>query len=149
MPDGILAKLLACLSALGDWSLRLEKRCRSRARDKRAHPKTSVAVLALVTIGLSFLPLLVTGATSFGEAEDICHQRQYTKLKNTFGEEEWKFDDLANRHLFPRHLNNCIASAMSLLGFAVWIFFSPHTENESAEALDRTCIFTRRAPRPL
>jgi hypothetical protein len=51
---------------------------------------------------------------------------------------EWDMDDAADWHLFPVHLFNSIATVMSLFGFWVWLFFSPHN-SDVARALDRTC----------
>ena len=44
----------------------------------------------------------------------------------------------ADRALFPFHLFNSIATVMSLFGFWVWLFFSPHN-SDGARELDRTC----------
>jgi hypothetical protein len=51
---------------------------------------------------------------------------------------EWDMDDSVNWHLFPVHLFNSISTAMSLFGFWVWLFFSPHN-SDVARQLDRTC----------
>ena len=55
---------------------------------------------------------------------------------------EWGMDDAADWHLFPLHLFNSISIVVSLFGFWVWLFFSPHntsTEPDVAQDLDRTC----------
>jgi hypothetical protein len=39
--------------------------------------------------------------------------------------------------LFPEHMYNSIATCVSLFGFLVWLYYSPHMEEE-AEILDRT-----------
>ena len=79
----------------------------------------------------------VTGTTSFGEAKDVCYERNLAKLTAFFEEEEWEYDDYAGRFLFPLHQFNSSATLVSLFGFLTWLFFSPHT-GENAEGLDVT-----------
>ena len=50
---------------------------------------------------------------------------------------EWDMGDSAGWHLFPIHLFNSVSAGMSLFGFWVWLFFSPHY-NEVGRDLDRT-----------
>jgi hypothetical protein len=47
-------------------------------------------------------------------------------------------NDVADRVLFPAHFFNSISTVISLFGFWVWLFFSPHN-SDVARDLDRTC----------
>jgi hypothetical protein len=51
---------------------------------------------------------------------------------------EWDMQDAATYDLLPLHLFNSIAVVVSLFGFCVWLFFSPHM-SKVAQNLDRTC----------
>jgi hypothetical protein len=95
------------------------------------------------------LPLLATLSTSFGEAKEVCYERNLAKITESFennrspqseylGGEGWHFDDINNRHLFPLHLFNSLSSAVSLVSFLTWLFCSPHTTPATKE-LDRAC----------
>ena len=50
---------------------------------------------------------------------------------------EWNMGDAASRHLSPMYLFNSFSVAVSLFGFGVWLFFSPH-QSDVAKDLDRT-----------
>jgi hypothetical protein len=111
--------------------------------------KIFYACLAAITLCLALFPLYVTGTASFGVAREVCHVKTVVKLKTTFLDadspeynskwtEEDNFDDSADRHLFPVHYFNSISTVVSLLGFGVWLFFSPHN-SDMAKDLDRTC----------
>jgi hypothetical protein len=55
---------------------------------------------------------------------------------------EWGMEDGAEYNLFPVHLFNSISTVVSLFGFMVWLFFSPHMA-DVARDLDRTCMKPR------
>jgi hypothetical protein len=51
--------------------------------------------------------------------------------------EEDNFDDTDLWRMFPSHSFNSISTVVSLFGFGVWLFFSPHN-SDVAKDLDRT-----------
>jgi hypothetical protein len=52
---------------------------------------------------------------------------------------EWEMEDVAEWDLSPIHIFNSTSSVVSLFGFWVWLFFSPHM-SDVARDLDRTCM---------
>ena len=54
---------------------------------------------------------------------------------------EWDMEETARLVLLPSHFFNSISVVVSLFGFWVWLFFSPHT-SDVARDLDRTCTKT-------
>jgi hypothetical protein len=110
--------------------------------------KTFYACLAATTLFFALLPLVVTGTASFGAAREGCYAKTVVRLNAVFLDvdslrydpdwnEEDNFDGHANRHLFPIHHFNSISTVVSLFGFGVWLFFSPHN-SDAAKDLDRT-----------
>jgi hypothetical protein len=71
----------------------------------------------------------------------VCHSRLDTiGLQGGAGhEDDWEFNDEAQRHLFPGHWMNSLALLVSLSGFLMWLFYSPHMHFEDAARLDHTC----------
>jgi hypothetical protein len=75
----------------------------------------------------------------------VCHDWTFARMNVThFDVEseqydpEWDMEDDATWQLFPAHLFNSISTVVSLFGFMVWLFFSPHM-SDVARDLDRTC----------
>jgi hypothetical protein len=106
------------------------------------------ASLAGITLFFTLLPLVVTGAASFGAAREECYVKAVVRLKKAFLDvdspkhdpnwtEEDNFDDHTGNRLFPIHPFNSISTVVSLFGFGVWLFFSPHN-SDAAKDLDRT-----------
>ena len=128
----------------------VELACYLAARKGAFRPKTSFACLATITSCVALLPLFVTGTASFGAATDECYARTLARtlayrmdVDSPGHDPDWNeadnFADPDNAlwHLFPVHLYNCSATAVSLFGVWVWLFFSPHT-SDVAQDLDRT-----------
>jgi hypothetical protein len=97
----------------------------------------------MATLSVVLLPLLVTLTTSYGAAREECHDHtvmllNVTDVDSEFYNPEWDVEGDALLDLFPVHLFNSISTAVSLFGFWVWLFFSPHMSN-LARDLDRTC----------
>jgi hypothetical protein len=146
--DAMACVIPPCVKRLADVPRSLEKSWYKNMRREHAHRwlakdigtyhKRLAALLTLVVVGSICLPLLVTAKSSFGKAKDVCYERQLAKLSDFYEGEEWEFDDYANRHLFPLHLFNSIATIVSLLSFLAWLFHSPHA-NEGSEEMDRQC----------
>jgi hypothetical protein len=129
-------------------ALACELACYFHLRSKHFYAKTFNGFLAATTACVVLLPLLLTGTTSFEAASGVCYERTFQQQKATFiiddvdspqYRPDWSMDDTASWALFPAHLFNSIATIVSLSCFWVWFFFSPHSSNGQAEALDRTC----------
>ena len=61
---------------------------------------------------------------------------------------EWDMGDFAETRLFPVCLFNSISAVMSLFGFWVWLFFSPHNPDVARDR-DRTCKSRKHFPGPI
>jgi hypothetical protein len=122
-----------------------EKACCVIVRSETFYPKTFFACQVVATVLVILLPLFVTNTASHGAASKECYDRAFA-LRNVtnfdvdsqYYDPEWDMDDDAVRALFPVHLLNSISTVMSLFGFWVWLFFSPHNSDVARE-LDRTC----------
>jgi hypothetical protein len=115
------------------------------------YSKTFFTSLVAATLWVGLLPLFVTGTSSYGAASKVCNER-FTLLRITwYGDPEsdfyipdWDVDAdesavNAAYNLFPIHLFNVISTMVSLFGFWVWLFFSPHKKSDEGQNLDRTC----------
>jgi hypothetical protein len=122
--------------------------CFLAVRKETFRAKTFYACLAAITLFFALFPLILTGAASFGAAREECYAKTVVRLKGNFLDvdsprydsnwtEEDNFDDAADRRLFPIHRFNSISTVMSLFGFGVWLFCSPHN-SDVAKDLDRT-----------
>jgi hypothetical protein len=103
------------------------------------------ACLSVVNLCVVLLPLFMTQTISYGAARKVCHDYTFMWINETkfdvdsrSYDPEWDMDDFATWDLFPIHLFNSISTVVSLFGFGVWLFFSPHKFNEARD-LDRTC----------
>jgi hypothetical protein len=112
------------------------------------HTKTFYAFLAEGTLCVVLLPLFMTNTASYGAAGKVCYDRAFSLQSAISGDvgspdydPDWDFDDNNGNHLFPQHLFNSLSTVMSLFGFGVWLFFSPH-QSDVAKDLDRTCTCT-------
>ena len=99
----------------------------------------------MATLSVILLPLFVTNTASYDAAGKVCYDRTFLRLNvvhfdvdSPKYDPDWDMDDAADRALFPVHLFNSMSTAMSLFGFWVWMFFSPHNSDVARE-LDRTC----------
>jgi hypothetical protein len=54
-------------------------------------------------------------------------------------EDTWDMDDNAINSLLPNLIISAFSTVVSLVGFVVWLFFSPHLVSAEAEGLDRKC----------
>jgi hypothetical protein len=129
-----------------------ELACYVTIRGPYFYAKTLFASLIAATIGVVLLPLLVTGTSSYGAASEVCYDRSvllrtawFADPESPYYDPEWDVDadDSALDYLFPVHLFNAISTLVSLFGFGVWLFFSPHKserESDMAKDLDRTCM---------
>jgi hypothetical protein len=123
-----------------------ELACCLVVRSDTFYAKTLFTCQSVATLLVILLPLFVTNAASHGAASRGCYDRAFALRNVTRGfdvdsqhhDPEWDMDDDATFRLFPVHLFNSIATVMSLFGFWVWLFFSPHN-SDIARALDRTC----------
>jgi hypothetical protein len=122
--------------------------CFLAVRKETFRAKAFYASLAATTLFSALLPLVVTGTASFGAAQKGCYVKTVVRLEAHFlGVDspdydpgwtvEGNFDDNAGWHLFPVHSFNTISTVVSLFGFGVWLFFSPHN-SDVAQDLDRT-----------
>jgi hypothetical protein len=125
-----------------------ERWCFLAVRKETFCAKTVYACLAAITLCVALLPVFVTGAASFGAAHEECYAKTVVRLKVKFLDvdsseydptwtEEDNFDDMATSHMFPVHSFNSISTVVSLFGFGMWLFFSPHN-SEVEKDLDRT-----------
>jgi hypothetical protein len=110
-----------------------ELACCVIVRSENFYPKTFFACQAVATLSVIFLPLFFTNTASYGAAGKVCYDRTFARFNAThFNVEsqhydpEWDMDDAADWRLFPIHLFNSISTVMSLFGFWVWLFYSPH-----------------------
>jgi hypothetical protein len=140
----ISAKMPTCICGALPASLRLEMACFVAVRSKTFHAMTFCASLAATNLFVVLLPLFVTNTASYGAAEKACYDRTFSRLNTIYLDEnsprynpDWDMHDNADRHLFPLHLFNSLSTAVSLFGFGVWVFFSPH-QSDVAKDLDRT-----------
>ena len=122
-----------------------ELACCLVVRSEKFYAKTFFTCQSVATLLVILLPLFVTNTASYGAASKECYDRTFawrnvTKfdVDSQDYDPEWDVDDVAQWRLFPVHLFNSIATVMSLFGFWVWLFFSPHN-SDVARALDRTC----------
>ena len=83
-----------------------------------------------IIVVIFWMPLIITGATSFQEAEEIC-------VDNMFEEEmDAKYRNDAFWYLIPKHYFSTLSAGVSLLCFTGWLFASPHRSIQAGE-LDR------------
>jgi len=122
-----------------------ELACCLVVRSETFYAKTFFTCQSVATLLVILLPLFVTNTASYGAASKECYDRKFARLNVRFFDvdsqhydPEWNMDDDATWHIFPAHLFNSISTVMSLFGFWVWLFFSPHN-SDVARALDRTC----------
>jgi hypothetical protein len=126
----------------------LELSCYLAVRAKTFYARGFSILLAAITLCVVLLPLIVTGTMSYGAAREACYGRlvmwgntTYTNTDSPLYDPDWDPDDWAPNAaylLFPQHLFNSISAVVSLCGFFVWLFFSPH-KSVVAQDLDRTC----------
>ena len=139
----------------------LELSCYLAVRSPAFHAKSLFGALVATALGIILvLPLAITWTMSYGAASTTCYDRfavlrmaWYGNVDSDLYEPDWDVDDAGSAvyHLFPMHLFNSISTVVSLFGFWVWLFFSPHT-SDVAQDMDRTCTETTcvsHAPRPL
>jgi hypothetical protein len=122
-----------------------ELACCLVVRSEIFYAKTFFTCQSVATLLVILLPLFMTNTASHGAASKECYDRNFARLNVTMFDvdsqdydPEFDMDDAANWRLFPAHLFNSMSTVMSLFGFWVWLFFSPHN-SDVARALDRTC----------
>jgi hypothetical protein len=117
--------------------------------------KPFFACQCVATLLAFLLPLSITNTPSYGAARKVCHDRAFMMWNVTHFDvdsprydPEWEIEDIATRDLFLLHLFNSISTVVSLFGFWVWFFFSPHMgdvardlslRQQNIRDLDRTC----------
>ena len=113
-------------------------------REETFFKKTFFTCQCVATLCVVFLPMFVTNTPSYGAASKVCHDWALMRLNVTrfdvdhqHYDPEWNMDDNAPWYLFPAHLFNSVSTVVSLFGFWVWLFFSPHMANVARD-LDRT-----------
>jgi hypothetical protein len=121
-----------------------ELACYLIVRSETFYTKTFFACLYVTTLCVILLPLFVTNTASYGAADKVCHDWTVARANVTrfdvdsqLYDPEWDMDDFADWHLFPGHIFNSTSIGVSLFGFWVWLFFSPHSQKQD---LDRTCM---------
>jgi hypothetical protein len=136
------------MPALGVTTFELA--CIVTTRSEAFHPKVLLAGLAAITACILLLPLLVTSTWSYGAASKVCFDRTFARQNVTkwdvdsqHYDPDWDMNDSAGWRLFPIHLFNSTSTVVSLFGFWVWLFFSPHL---AAQDLDRTRTTAYRNP---
>jgi hypothetical protein len=117
-------------------------------RGEAFYKKTFFACQCVATLCVVLLPLFVTNTPSYGAARKVCHEWNFEwrnathfDVEHQYYNPEWDMVSMegdALLHLFPTHLFNSISTVVSLFGFGVWLFFSPHMA-DVARDLDRTC----------
>jgi hypothetical protein len=121
-------------------------------RGKAFYKRTFFTCQCVTTLFVVLLPLFVTNTPSYGAAGKVCYDRNFMRLNvtnvnswdlsmrlNSWDyDPEWDMEDNASWGLLPMHLFNSISTVVSLFGFGVWLFFSPHMANVARD-LDRTC----------
>jgi hypothetical protein len=119
-----------------------ELACCLVVRGDTFYPKTFFTCQVVATLLVILLPLFVTNTAPYGAAGKVCYDRTFTRWNVTYldvdsqhYDPEWDMDDSADWHLFPVHLFNSIATVMSLFGFWVWLFFSPHNSENTDEKI--------------
>ena len=119
-----------------------ELACCLVARSETFYAKTFFTCQSVATLLVIVLPLFVTNTASYGAASKVCYDRNFAwrnvthfDVESLKYDPEWDMGDLANYHLFPVHLFNSIATVMSLFGFWVWLFFSPHNSENTDEKI--------------
>ena len=124
-------------------------------RGEAFYRKTFFTCQCVATLLGVLLPLFITNTPSHGAARKSCHDWTFMLNNATHWDvdspdynPEWEMEDSATFHLFPQHLYNSISTVVSLFGFWVWIFFSPHMADvardlslrqQNIRDLDRTC----------
>ena len=126
----------------------LELSCYLAVRSPAFHAKSLFGALVATALGIVLvLPLAITMTMSYGAASTTCSDRfavvrmaWYGDVDSEYYDPDWDVDgvDNASNLLFPMHLFNSISTVVSLFGFWMWLFFSPHT-SDVAQDLDRTC----------
>jgi hypothetical protein len=118
--------------------------CHVAVRSETFHAKTFYACLAATNLCVVLIPLFVTSTASYGAARKVCYGRTFSRLSAINLDEDspdydpdWDMDDRSSNHLFPQHLFKSLSTEVSLFGFGVWLFFSPH-QSDVAKDLDRT-----------
>ena len=126
----------------------LERTCHVVVRSETFYAKSFYASLAAGTLCVILLPLFVTGTASYGAAGKVCYDRSFSFFSAMYLDvdspnynPDWDMDASSTQNLFPQHFFNSLSTGVSLFGFGVWLFFSPH-QSGVARDLDRTrtCI---------
>jgi hypothetical protein len=122
----------------------LELACHLIVRRRTFHARALYAFFAAITVCVVLLPLFLTDTASYGAAQKVCADRNLEKwnvikldVDDPRHDPDWEFDDNAAYNLLPQHLFHSISTLLSLFGFGVWLFFSPH-QSDVAKDLDRT-----------
>jgi hypothetical protein len=122
----------------------LELACHLAVRKRTFHARAFFAILAAITACSVVLPLFVTDTASHGAAKRVCHDRSLEKwnvmqldVNHPWHRPDQDVDENANNHIFPQHIFHSVSTLVSLLGFGVWLFFSPHRSDVTKD-LDRT-----------
>jgi hypothetical protein len=122
----------------------LELACHLIVRRRTFHARAFFAFLAATTVCIVLLPLFVTDTASYGAAQEVCFDRSFEKwnvihldVNHPRYRPDWDMDEDATYHLLPQYIFHSVSTIVSLFGFGVWLFFSPH-QSDVAKDLDRT-----------
>jgi hypothetical protein len=144
-----LLEVLDCLSLFRLLGV-LEQRLTSALRRASSFSKGALFFFFAAILGLVFvLPFASTNEWSIDGTQEVCKGRflrgrfQHASQGTGFRVEEWEEPVRNTQHrMFPSHWWNVSSSAMSLVGFTIWLLASPH-QSTAAKTLDhkRMVIF--------
>jgi hypothetical protein len=129
-----LLEVLDCLSLFRLLGV-LEQRLTSALRRASSYSKIALVVFFAAILGLVFvLPFASTNEWSIDGTQEVCKGRL---LRAYTGEWLQRFDPDAHiqHRMFPLHWWNASSSAVSFVGFTIWLLASPH-QSTVAKALD-------------
>ena len=115
--------------------LEMEKACFTRVRESRPiHVKIfAILLIVVVVVYAACVPLLIAGVSSYWDIDGVRDERDEAVSVGT------------NRNLDHKHMfgiiSSIVALLVSLLGYLIWLFFSPHMASEGGGDLDRLRTF--------
>ena len=126
--------------------LEMEKACFTRVRESRPiHVKIfAILLIVVVVVYAACVPLLIAGVSSYWDIDGVCDERDDSIIMEMYGDGNYD-----GNHMFGM-ISAGVALLVSLLGYLIWLFFSPHMASEGGGDLDRlrtflfTCMFILR-----
>jgi hypothetical protein len=138
-----LLEVLDCLSLFRLLGV-LEQRLTSALRRASSFSKGALVFFFAAILGLVFvLPFASTNEWSIDGTQEVCKGRFVrTWEDNDFFIILSKHPDAnVQSRMFPLHWWNALSSAMSFVGFTIWLLASPH-QSTVAKALDHKRMLT-------